>query len=150
MRLMACLFLFVLLAPSLTWSQDLCPPRKELSPNQAPELMMNDSDFTVPKAMNSLDWLENESWNVIKRFKTTTELLHCTECFGIPFPNSVTRVKGTLLKQTALLERERLALAKLKLKTGSGNKDDVTAAQERFDKARKDYCSFMDNAEYVD
>jgi hypothetical protein len=150
MLLKAYLILFVLIVPSVTWSQELCPPPKAVSPEQAPELMMNDSDFTVPEAMNSLDWLENKSWDVIKRFKTTNELLNCTECFGIPFPNSVTKVKGTLLKQTALLERERLEVAKLKLKAGSGNKSDVAAAQERFDRARKDYCAFMEKAEYVD
>jgi len=150
MRLKAYLILLVLLVPSVTCSQDLCPPPKAVSPDQAPELMMNDSDFTVPKAMNSLDWLENEFWDVIKRFKTTNELLSCTECFGIPFPNSVTRVKGTLLKQTALLERERLEVAKIKLTVGSGNKSDVATAQERFDKARKDYCTFMDKAKYID
>jgi outer membrane protein TolC len=59
-------------------------------------------------------------------------------------------VKGTLLKQTAMLERERLEVAKLKLKLGSGDQSDVAAAQERFEKARKDYCTFMDKAEYVD
>jgi hypothetical protein len=150
MRLRAYLFLIILLIPSLSWSQDLCPPRKALSPDQAPELLMNDGDFTMPKAMNSLDWLENESWNVIKRLKTTNELLDCTECFGIPFPNSVTRVRGTLLRQTALLERERLEVAKLKLKFGSGSKSDVASAQERFVKARRDYCTFMEKAEYVD
>ena len=150
MHLKAYLILFVLLVPSITSSQDLCPPPKAVSPDQAPELMMKDSDFTVPKAMKSLDWLENESWNVIKSFKTTNELLSCTECFGIPFPNSITRVKGTLLKQTALLERERLEVAKLKLKVGSGNQSDVASAQERFDRARKDYCTFMKKAEYVD
>ncbi len=64
--------------------------------------------------------------------------------------NSITRVKGTLLKQTALLERERLEVAKLKLKVGSGNQSNVAGAQERFNKARKDYCTFMEKAEYVD
>ena len=150
MRLKAYLIFIVLIVPSITWSQDLCPSPKAVAPDQAPELMMNDSDFTVPKAMNSLDWLENKSWDVIKRLKKINEFLNCTECFGIPFPNSVTRVKGTLLKQTALLEHERLEVAKLKLQAGSGNKSDLTAAQERFDKARNDYCTFMAKSEYVD
>ncbi len=150
MRMRAYLIFIVLLVPSLTWSQELCPPPKSASPDQAPELKMNDSDFSVPEAMSSLDWLENESWNVIKRFKTTRELLNCTECFGIPFPNSVSKVKGTLLKQTALLERERLVVSKFKLKDGSGKKNDVDAAQKRFDKARKEYCMFLEKAEYVD
>lgn len=150
MRLRAYLIFLLFLVPSLAWSQELCPSTKSLTPDQAPELKMSDKDFTMPEAMRSLDWLENKSWDVIKRFKTTRELLDCTECFGIPFPNSVAKVKGTLLRQTALLERERLEVAKLKLKNGSGNNDDVAAAQKRFEKTRKDYCTFTEKAEYVD
>lgn len=142
------LFIFSLSSPA--WSQELCPLLKNGPHGSAPELKVKESDLSLSYAMESIDWLEKDAWEVIKKFKTTNELLSCTECFGIPFPNAVATIKGTIMRQEALLQLERLEISKLKLKSGSGNSKDVEAAQLRFDKAKKVYCEFLDASELAD
>ena len=143
------LVVLILLASTLAFGQDLCPSRKPL-PEGVDDLRMVDGDFTFSKAGESICWLEDDVWNVFRDHKTTEELLRSTERFGIPFPNSVCTVKGTILRQQALLERERLEVAKLKLKTGSGSKANVAAAERRFEIARREFCRFLEKAKWVD
>lgn len=57
-------------------------------------------------------------------------------------------IKGVLLRQEVLLEKERLENVKLKIKTG--NKKEIKKAQRRFDAARKKFCNFLKDAEWVD
>ena len=109
-----------------------------------------EGDFTFSKAIESIRWLEIDVWDVIREHKTTEELMMSTGRFGIPFPNSVSRIKGVLLRQHALLEWERFEMAKLKLKAGSGSKAEVGAAQKRFENARREFCKFLEKAEWVD
>jgi hypothetical protein len=55
-----------------------------------------------------------------------------------------------LLRQQALLELERLEIARLRLKVGSGSKADIEAVQERFENARREFCKFLEKARWVD
>jgi hypothetical protein len=144
------LITFAVLAPAFATAQNLCPPRKPLPEDQAPELQMTESDFTAEKGIQAAEWLEKDVWEVIKQSKTTEELLGNTEGFGIPFPNTVTVAKGTILRQRALLERQLLEIARLKLNAGTGTEAAVAAAQRRYTAARKAFCSFLDKAEWVD
>lgn len=130
-------------------AQNLCPPPKAL-PEGVDDLRMVEGDFTFSKAIESLRWLEKDVWDVIREHKTTEELMMSTERFGIPFPNSVSSIKGVLLRQQALLERERLEIARLRLKAGSGSKADVEAAQKRFENSRREFCKFLEKAKWVD
>jgi len=143
------LALVILFASIPASAQNLCPPPKPL-PEGVDDLRMVEGDFTFSKAIQSLGWLEKDVWDVIREHKTTQELMMSTERFGIPFPNNVSRVKGALLRQQALLEREWFEVAKLKLKAGSGSKVDVEAAQKRFENARKEFCKFLEKAKWVD
>jgi hypothetical protein len=59
-------------------------------------------------------------------------------------------VKGTILHQQALLERERLEVAILRFKEGSGSKADIEAARKRFENATRDFCKFLEKAKWVD
>jgi hypothetical protein len=141
------LFLFIS-TPAI--SQDLCAKAKDAAVNEAPELKFDEKDLNISEAMQSIKWLESDIWKVIKKYKTTKELVNCQECFDMPLLNHVLRVKGALLRQQALLEKERLETAKLKTKTGSGNKEDLKQAQIRFDVARKNFCKFIKDAELAD
>jgi hypothetical protein len=148
-KLVVALAVVLLLAPILASAQNSCPPPKPL-PEGVNDLRMVEGDFTISKAIESLRWLEKDVWDVIREHKTTEELLHNTEQFGIPFPNSVSRIKGVLLRQQALLDRERLEIARLRLNAGSGSKADVEAAQKRFENARREFCKFLEKAKWVD
>jgi len=148
-KLVLALALIILFAPIFVSAQNLCPAPKPLQEG-ADNLRMAEGDFTFSKAIESLRWLEEDVWDVIRQHKTTEELLHNTEQFGIPFPNGVSRIKGVLLRQQALLERERLEIARLRLKAGPGSKADVEAAQKRFENARREFCKFLEKARWVD
>lgn len=148
-KLVLALAVVILLTPILASAQTLCPRPKPL-PKGVDDLRMVEGDFTFSKAIGSLRWLEKDVWDVIREHKTTQELMMSTESFGIPFPNSVSIIKGALLRQQALLERERLEIARLRLKKGSGRKGDVETAQKRFEDARKEFCKFLEEAKWVD
>jgi hypothetical protein len=148
-KLLLALAVVILFAPTVAPAQNFCPPLKPL-PEGVDDLRMVEADFTFSKAIESLRWLEKDVWDVIREHKTTEELLHDTEQFGIPFPNSVSRTKGVLLRQQALLERERLEIARMRLKAGSGSKADVEAAQKRFENARREFCKFLEKVKWVD
>jgi hypothetical protein len=148
-KLPLALLVIRLFAPILASTQTLCPRPKPL-PEGVDDLRMVEGDFTFSKAIQSLGWLEKDVWDVIHKHKTTEELLHNTEQFGIPFPNSISKIKGVLSRQQALLEREGLNVAKLKPKAGSGSKADVEAAQKRFENARTEFCKFLEKAKWVD
>lgn len=148
-KLVLALAIVILFAPILASAQNLCSPPKPLSEG-VDDLRMVEGDFSFSKAIESLRWLEKDVWDVIREHKTTEELMMSTEKFGIPFPNSVSTIKGVLLRQQALLERERLEISRLRLKVGSGSRADVEAAKERFENARREFCKFLEKAKWVD
>ena len=98
-KLPLALTVVILLAPILASAQTLCPPPKPF-PEGVDDLRMVEGDFTFSKAVESLRWLEKDVWDVIREHKTTGELMMSTEKFGIPFPNSVSTIKGVLLLLT--------------------------------------------------
>ena len=147
MRKIIIAVLFVLAFPAN--AQSLCATGSP-SASEAPELQMTEATFTEKAALESLNWLENDFWVVLKRHKTTNELLMNTEGFGIPYPNSVKIAKGTLLRLRALLMQSRLDNERLKLTARLGSAKEVRAAQAQFTAARREFCGFMRNAKYVD
>jgi len=132
-------------SPYLMAAEKLCPPPSSL-PEGADDLRMNENDFLFSKAKNSIMWLEVDIWEVIRSKKTTDQLLDSTEQFGIPLPNSVSRVKGVLYKQKALIEQKNLEILQLKKATPK----EIKKAKERFDIAKQEFCSILEKAEYVD
>ena len=95
-KLALALAVAILFASIPASAQNLCPPPKPL-PEGVDDLRMVEGDFTFSKAIESLRWLEKDVWDVIREHKTTEELMMSTARFGIPFPNSVSRIKGVLL-----------------------------------------------------
>ncbi len=144
------IFIAVLLvAASTVEAQSLCPPEK-FSTEGAPELQMTERSFTERAALDSLSWLEKDFMAVLKRHKTTNDLLNNTEGFGIPYPNAVAIAKGTVLRLRALLTQTRLENEYLKLKAGTKDAKEVQVTQAQFTAARKEFCEFLHNAQFVD
>jgi hypothetical protein len=142
------IFLFIIPIPTSVFAQQLCSPPKPL-PSGQDDLGMREEEFSISNANGSLHWLEKDSWGVIRKHTTTEELLGDTEQFGIPFINSVSTVKGVLLRQQALLEKQQLEIEKMKLKERSGSQAGVSEAQRRFDEAKKEFCNFLKKAKFV-
>jgi len=131
-------------------SQVLCPQSKATTPDDDPALSLDEKILTFQKGMDSLAWLEKDVWDIMRRNTTTQGLFADTEGFGIPFPNTVMIIKGVLLKQYALLEQQRLETAVLKLKAGQAASSDVEKQKRQFAVARRQFCEFLQNAQYVD
>ena len=138
------LIILLIISPHLA-AENICPPSNSL-PEGADDLRMNENDFSFKRSISSVEWLENDIWNVIESKKTTEQLLMSTEQFGIPLPNSVSRVKGTLYKQRALIEQKNLEILKLKKATPK----EIKNAQKRFNIAKQEFCKLLEKAEYVD
>jgi len=131
-------------------SEPLCPVPGTVNPEEAPELKLEEQELTIQKGLESIAWLEKDARNVIRRHKSTEDLLGNTEGFGIPFPNTVMIAKGVLLRQHALLEQERLEIVVLKRKAGKGAAEDIERQKRQFTMAQKEFCKFLRAAEYVD
>ena len=139
------------LGSSVAVAQTLCPvAHKPAAEEEADQLNMQEAEFHSDKALEAVEWLEKDVWDVIRRSKTTEELMSDTEGFGIPFPNSVAIAKGAILREQALVEQGRLELVKLKRKDGTATDAQVSAADRRFKEARRAFCRFLKQAQYVD
>lgn len=139
----------LLVVASSGYAQSLCAAGS-INANEESELQMTEDTFTKKAALDSIRWLENDFWVALKRHKTTDALSMDTEGFGIPYPNSVTISKGTVLRQHALLMQARLDNERLKIKSGTGSAKEVRTAQAQFTAARNEFCGFIRHAQYVD
>jgi hypothetical protein len=115
------------------------------------ELKMYEKDFTIDKAMKSVSFLEKDVIKIIKEHehKKSYSILDY-EGFYIGYPNSLAFVKGTLLKQEARNAKNKLEIEKLKLNNNKNIKEDVSKAEKAYLAAKKKFCDFLKEAEYVD
>ena len=151
----------VTIVPVFSSAQDLCStpkPPVELgqgtsgtpkeTEEEGSEVRMFESDFEFGKAMGAVEWLREGVSGAIERSKTLDDLQSID--FEFPFHNNATVAKGAILRQQALLERERLEVARLKLNLGSGTKADVDVARKRYLAARTRFCAFFKDAGWAD
>ena len=149
------------LAPVVSGAQELCDAAKppvELgqagsatpkeSEGEGSEVRMFEQDFEFGKAIEAVTWLRDEISSAIERSKTLDDLRSID--FEFPFHNNTTIAKGAILRQRALLEREKLEVARLKLRLGSGKKADVDSARKQYLAARKEFCQFFSEAGWAD
>jgi hypothetical protein len=143
-----CLFLIF---PIFSVAEEICPGSDKLpAASGAEELKMYEKDFNFVRAMESVSWLEKDLIQIIKKHEHKSYSVLDYEGFYIGYTNHLTFVKGTLLKQEALITKNKLEFEKLKLKHGINTKEDVSKAEKAYFAAKKKFCDFLKEAEYVD
>jgi hypothetical protein len=140
----------VLVFSTISLAEELCPGLDKLpAVSGADELKMYEKDFNIDRAMKSVKYLEEDVITIIQEHKGPHSVLQ-NERFYISYPNSLTFVKGTLLKQEALIAKNVLELEKLKFKNGANNKEDFYKAAKAYNAKKKKFCDFLKTAEYDD
>jgi len=142
----------ILLFAKVSFAEEICPGSdKWPASSGAEELKMNEKDFNLAAAMKSVSYLEKDVPTIIKKHehKNSYSILD-QEDFYIGYPNHLTFVKGTLLKQEAIIAKKKLDIEQLKLKNGTTTKEEVSKAEKTYVTSQKKFCNFLKKAEYVD
>ena len=140
----------ILLSVNTSIADEICPSSsKTPPPSGAEELKMFENQFNFQHAMNSVQFLEKDVIEILKNHKGPHSVLDY-EGFYIGYPNSITFVKGTLLREEALIAKSKLEVAKLKLMNGTGSKSEVKKAEKVYFESRDAFCTFLKSVEYVD
>jgi len=143
------MFLMVFFFIPYAIADEICPNIKKLpAPSGAEELKMDEREFNFEHAISSIAYLEKDVYDILKTHGATSVL--DAENFYISYPNSIKFVKGTLLRQEALLAKEKLEVAKLKASTSKGSNESVIIAEKAYHEAKEKFCMFLKSAEYVD
>lgn len=146
------LIAFILALVQLSSAEEICPGSDKLpAASGAEELKMYEKDFTIDKAMKSVSFLEKDVIKIIrehehKKFYSILDY----EGFYIGYPNNLTFVKGTLLKQEAIIAKNIFEIEQLKLKNDTTTKEKLSKAEKAYITAKKKFCDFLKQAEYVD
>jgi hypothetical protein len=111
---------------------------------------MFEHDFELEEAMKSISWLKEGVCELIDRTKTLEEFRSIDSGFPFRHHNTTTVVKGGILRQHAILRRERLEVATLKLRAGSGSKQGVESARKQYLAARTEFCKFLAESRWAD
>lgn len=146
--ILICIFLAL---AKLAAAKDICPGSDKLpAPSGAQELKMYEKDFSVDRAMESVNFLEKDVIKIISENEHKSYSILDYEGFYIGYPNNITFVKGALLKQVALLANEKFEIEQLKLKNGTTTKEEVKKTEKAYREAQRKFCDFLKQAEYVD
>jgi len=147
----------MLLASSRIFADEMVCPIPTPSLSGANELQMQESEFHFQQAMKSLNYLQTDVYRIIsnnekKLFQLIREgkqpkgmplelmSVQLNEHFYISYPNSLSFIKGTLLKYRYLYLREKLV-----------NKPEIKQdVRKDLIKAKEELCNFISTAEYVD
>jgi hypothetical protein len=148
--LLRTLVLGIIFSPVFASAQQLCGTPKPDAQIEAPELRMFEHDFELEEAMKSISWLKEGVWELIDRTKTLEEFRSIDSGFPFRHHNTTTVVKGGILRQHAILRRERLEVATLKLRAGSGSKQGVESARKQYLAARTEFCKFLAESRWAD
>jgi hypothetical protein len=108
---------------------------------------MRETDFSAQKVTEAIQYLRDDLQRALSE-NSSMEDVRSSESFAIGYPNVVTTLEGYVLRQDALLRRAERNLAIEK--GGRLNKTDVRAATARFEAAKRRFCDFLKNAQYVD
>lgn len=142
---MACSFVLSVVFLSGASGEDLCTEQRKPLPQGVDELKMEEGLFTIEEALGSLPYLESKVIRMMQEHEATRDVLW-SEHFYITYPNSLNILKGTILRQNAYICRQKLEIAKLQ----QADPGALGNAQRDFEKAKKAFCDFLKEAEYVD
>ncbi len=148
--LLCTLILGTAFSPIFANAQQLCGTPKPDAEIEAPELRMFESDFELGKAMQAISWLKEGVWELMDQSKTLEEFRSLDSGFPFRHHNTTTVVKGAILRQQAILQSQRLEVATLKLKTGTGSKAGVELARKRYLAAKIEFCKFLAESRWAD
>ena len=125
-------------------SDKLCPNRAPLQEG-ADDLRMQEDEFTDVSAMESMKFLQTD---FSKRIGGTNAVKGFSAWSGhyISYANSLKFIEGTLLKQQVLLYRARLT----ELSIVTPESSEIPKIKSKLGVAVKSFCTFLDEAEYVD
>ncbi len=127
-------------------ADDLCPaPTPPIAATD--DRRMRETDFSAQKVTEAIQYLRDDLPRALSE-NSSTEDARRSESIAIGYPNVVTTLEGYVLHQDALLRRAERNLA---IENGGRlSKTDVTAATARFEAAKRRFCDFLKNAQYVD
>jgi len=134
-------FIFLLISAANIFAADLCKDIKVEAPE---ELIMKESEFTFEEANQALEILRKRMYGLLEEKKLSKDILESPQ-FYITYPNSLTIIEGTLLKQKVLLARKEYELLKQKGKVRESKR-----AEKIFIRAKEDFCKFLSKTIYVD
>lgn len=138
---------FILISFIFSYGNELCPKSKEIPPpSGAEELKIFESEFTIDRSLNSVKFLEKDVIEIIKKHEHKEYSILDYEGFYIGYPNHLMFVKGTLLKQNAIIAKQELEILKLK----KSKKQEISIASKKYEDARNKFCDFLKSNEYTD
>ena len=137
----------ILFSYSYSSGEELCPESKGTPPpSGAEELKIFESEFTIDGALSSVDFLEIDVIEIIKKHEHKEYSVLDFEGFYLAYPNSLMSVRGALLKQNAMIARQQLEILNLK----KVEKAATEKAKKNYEVARKKFCDFLADNEYTD
>jgi len=139
------LTLIVFLIPTSAFSEELlCSPRM-VGPNEPEELLMYETDFTIEKAHESINFLRNDFSKRIWGPEPVKDFSGWSEHY-ISYMNSLLFAEGTLLREEAFRHRLHVQL----LSKQKPNSKEAKSAAVEFMKAKDRFCTFVESSIYVE
>lgn len=142
MRMIASVVTLILMLANSGLAADLCPNLKVDAPD---DFIMHEREFTDDAAINSVSIIRSRIYELLEKEKSTKDILDSPQ-FYITFPNSLKKIEGTLLKQKAVIAQKEYDL----LKTRKSDDAKLREAKSNFEKAKREFCTFLESAIYVD
>ena len=130
--------------PRSAASELLCPART-VGPNEADELMMEEHEFTIERALASAKFLNTEFARRIWGPDRVTDFGASSENY-ISYANGLRFIEGSLLRQDAL----RLRLEVRLREATRSSPEEVVRSRRAFEGARARFCEFVSASDYVD
>lgn len=141
--------LIILLIPVAGGAENLCSQNLEPVTPGADELRMHEEEFNFDEAMKSLRFLKGDIYKMLREHKETADVMDSAG-FYVGYPNSLSFVQGTLLKQRALLARAALDGRRAHIQPNADTSVDILRLEKAYEEARTDFCKFLNKARYVD
>jgi len=139
------LILIVFLIPTSAFSEELLCPLRTVGPNEPEELLMHETDFTIEKAQESINFLRNDFSKRIWGPEPVKDFSGWSEHY-ISYMNSLLFAEGALLREEVLKHRLHSQL----ISKQKPNSKEAKFAAVEFKKAKDRFCTFVENSIYVE
>ena len=141
----AAVVLLIVLGTSPASAQSLCgSPNPPIADDQP---RVKEKDFNAKSFARASQYLHEDFPKLLERLKTE-DLLGTEAMYG--YWNSLIKMEGYVLLQEALLRRADRDLVSRKPSGSSVTRAAVAAANERFEEAKRKFCTFLTKTHYMD